>query len=71
MIKAGSYVIYQAYGKKEYEIVKRIAEDGERAFVWYHFGCTATGTKLSDLSLSKNKMKEHDMIHSGCAQCLS
>lgn len=47
--KTGQLVVY--HGSNGYEIgkIKRICDDGESAFVWYHTGETAAKTKFRDM----------------------
>jgi hypothetical protein len=52
--KAGQLVIYKMGDDCEIGKIKRICDDGESAFVWYHSGETSAKTKLSDLSPIKN-----------------
>ncbi len=78
-IKAGDKVIYiksnnKDVGDEEYKeysrepgIVKRLSEDGKKAFVWYHTGCTAACTDLKHLE--KGETRYHDLVHSGCHEC--
>ena len=75
MIRAGDKVVYAPRDtsgiiyKQQKGIVKRLAPDGKRAFVWYHSGCTASGTKLSDLLFVHKEAGGYGNIHRGCEEC--
>lgn len=54
--------------KIEPGIVKRMNDDGTKAFVWYHSGCTAASTPLEYLEATEYT-KAHTHIHHGCDEC--
>lgn len=51
-------------------IVKRMSEDGTKAFVWYHSGCTAALTPIEYLEATEPDIS-HQGIHRGCEECKS
>ena len=54
--------------KVEAGIVKRMSDDGTRAFVWYHSGCTAASTPVEYLEAT-DLTNDHSVVHKGCSQC--
>jgi hypothetical protein len=74
-LKPGDLVVYkptdingQVY-KTQAGVVKRISECGNKAFIWYHEGCTAARTPIEYLHPSE-ETKAHRAIHRGCTQCM-
>lgn len=65
-LEIGDKVVY--IPKQEPGVIKSFNQDKTIAFVWYHSGCTASGTKVTDLE--KKEMKGHELVHTGCIQCL-
>ena len=72
---AGTPVVYEDLSlppksrRLTYGIVKY--QDGpEKAYVWYHSGCTAARTPTIYLTAIKYSQL-HDAIHTGCSQCLN
>lgn len=56
--------------KEKPGIVKRMAESGRAAFVWYNSGCTAACTPVEFLHESPVTLA-HTQIHHGCVECLT
>lgn len=54
--------------KIQYGIVNRMNVEATVAFVWYHLGCTSTGTPVKHLYPSQ-RLPEHSTCHTGCNNC--
>lgn len=69
----GTKVIYEPTDgegniyKTEPGVLKRFNADKTTAFVWYHSGCTAAGTRLEDLRVGE--MRGTELVHTGCHSC--